>query len=76
MIVSLPLTSIIPLSSPAPVAVTSACDVSVTENGVTKTLTGGYTYDASKTADITGVSPVRGGTGGGTALTVTGTGFG
>lgn len=71
----LPLTPI-PLTLTAPVVGTSACDVAVTENGVTKTLTGGYTYDASKTADITGVNPVRGGTGGGTALTITGTGFG
>lgn len=60
----------------APVAGTLACDVAVTENGVTKTLAGGYTYDATKTADITGVSPARGGTGGGTVLTITGTGFG
>ena len=53
-----------------------SCDVSVTVDGVTKSLTNGYTYSVSLTPDITGVSPARGGTGGGVELTISGTGFG
>ncbi|KAK3107766.1 hypothetical protein FSP39_021797 [Pinctada imbricata] len=56
--------------------VTQSCDVVVTQNSVSKTLASGYTYDSSITPEITGVSPARGGTGGGTTLTVTGSGFG
>ena len=55
---------------------TQACDIDVTQNGVTQSLVGGYTYDATLTAEITGVSPARGGTGGGTSLTIAGSGFG
>ncbi len=36
---------------------------------------GGFTYSASDTATITQVSPNQGGTGGGTLITITGTGF-
>ena len=35
-----------------------------------------YIYDAGLTPTISGVSPSRGGTGGGTTLTVSGSGFG
>ena len=34
-----------------------------------------FTYQNSKTPVITGVNPKRGGTGGGTRITVSGTGF-
>jgi hypothetical protein len=34
-----------------------------------------YVYGANLTATVTAVSPTRGGTGGGTTLTVTGTNF-
>lgn len=55
---------------------TQACDVVATVDGVSKTLAGGYTYDQSLTPTITNVNPARGGTGGGSTLTITGTGFG
>ncbi|XP_048254094.1 fibrocystin-L-like [Haliotis rufescens] len=55
---------------------TESCDVVVTVNGIIDTLSSVYTYDASLTSDVTGVSPTRGGTGGGTNITITGTGFG
>ncbi|CAG2205079.1 unnamed protein product [Mytilus edulis] len=55
---------------------TQACDVIATVDGVSKTLAGGYTYDQSLTPTITNVNPARGGTGGGSTLTITGTGFG
>ena len=34
-----------------------------------------FTYESSKTPVITGVYPVRGGTGGGTRITISGTSF-
>jgi hypothetical protein len=52
------------------------CDVAVTLNGLTKTLPGSYTYNAALTPTVSNVTPTRGGTGGGTSITVTGTGFG
>lgn len=52
------------------------CDVAITVNGLVKTLSSAYTYNAGLTPTISGVTPTRGGTGGGTSLTVTGTGFG
>ncbi len=54
-----------------------SCDLVVTnsENRVEKTLPSGYTYRDPLTSTITGVSPSRGGTGGGVVLTITGTGF-
>ena len=52
------------------------CNVAVSVNGLTKTLSSSYTYDAGLTPTISGVSPSRGGTGGGTTLTVSGSGFG
>ena len=52
------------------------CTVDITVNGLTKTLSNAYTYDSSLTPSITEVSPRRGGTGGGTTITITGSGFG
>lgn len=52
------------------------CDVEVAINGLSWALSKAYTYDAALTPIITGVWPKRGGTGGGTVLTVTGSGFG
>ena len=53
-----------------------ACDVSVQveENEAIKE--NSYNYQASLTPVITGVNPKRGGTGGGTRLTISGSGFG
>lgn len=53
-----------------------SCDVAISLNGLTKTLTSAYTYNSALTPTITGVNPRRGGTGGGTTLTVSGSGFG
>jgi hypothetical protein len=45
----------------------------ILENGITVTST--FEYKASLTPTITSSSPLRGGTGGGTLLTITGSGF-
>ena len=52
------------------------CNVDVTVNSVTKTAGSQYTYDPAITPEVTGVTPARGGTAGGTLLTITGSGFG
>lgn len=54
---------------------TTACDVTVTVSDQTKTLSSAFTYDHSLMATVTNVSPKRGGTGGGTEVTITGTNF-
>ena len=58
------------------VASSSQCDVTVTVANQEQTLANGYTYKQSLTPTISQVDPKRGGTGGGTRITVTGTGFG
>lgn len=63
-------------SCKTPAASAQTCDVTVSLNGLTKTLSNAYTYDVSLTPDISGVSPSRGGTGGGTTITISGSGFG
>ena len=50
--------------------------VEVEDNGVVKQLTDAYTYKDSLTGEVTAVSPSRGGTAGGTRITVSGSGFG
>ncbi|XP_056106662.1 fibrocystin-L-like [Rhinichthys klamathensis goyatoka] len=52
-----------------------ACTVIVMNGGDTVNLTNSYTYRSSLTPVITTVSPRRGGTAGGTRLTITGSGF-
>ena len=52
------------------------CSVKLTSNNVTRTLTDAYTYNPALTANVTMVTPARGGTAGGTRLTIEGTGFG
>lgn len=52
-----------------------ACTVIVMNGGDTVNLTNSYTYRSSLTPVITNVSPRRGGTAGGSRLTITGTGF-
>ncbi|KAA0710209.1 Fibrocystin-L Polycystic kidney and hepatic disease 1-like protein 1 [Triplophysa tibetana] len=51
------------------------CMVSVTNGNDTVSITTGYTYRSSLTPVITDVTPRRGGTAGGTRLTITGSGF-
>lgn len=53
-----------------------ACTVTVTTSGSTEDVANGYTYDTSLTPEITDVTPTFGGSGGGTSITLTGTGFG
>ncbi|XP_053372850.1 fibrocystin-L-like [Mercenaria mercenaria] len=52
------------------------CDVVVSLNGLQRKLTNSYTYNSTLTPSLFDVSPKRGGTGGGTKLTITGSGFG
>ncbi|XP_063605340.1 fibrocystin-L-like [Penaeus indicus] len=55
---------------------TESCDVVVTNpDTTTTTLVDGFTYDSSLSSSVTSVSPTRGGTAGGTEVTITGTGF-
>ena len=54
---------------------TETCDVTLTQGAGSVTVSGGFTYDDSLTPHVTDVSPKRGGTGGGTPMTITGTGF-
>jgi hypothetical protein len=54
----------------------AGCDVAVSLNNVVKTQSGSYSYNAALSSVISGVSPKRGGTGGGTRITITGSGFG
>ena len=48
----------------------------MTVNGIEKLSDTKYTYDAALESIVTGVTPHRGGTGGGTKITITGSGFG
>ena len=54
---------------------TLACDVVVEQDSGDTTAASAFTYDASITPTITAASPLRGGTGGGTLVTIDGTGF-
>lgn len=49
------------------------CALVVSEN--TQTASSEFVYAPALKATVTGVSPVRGGTGGGTTLTITGSAF-
>lgn len=51
----------------------STCSVQVYENSLTATST--FTYSLSLTPRLASVSPLRGGTGGGTRLTIAGNNF-
>ena len=51
------------------------CDVVVSQDSGAATSTGGFTYDQSLTPTVDSISPVRGGTGGGTLVTISGSGF-
>ncbi|XP_019623376.1 PREDICTED: fibrocystin-L-like [Branchiostoma belcheri] len=55
---------------------TLACDVTVSVGAESVQQNAAYTYRSSLTPVITEVSPRRGGTAGGTTVTITGTGFG
>lgn len=49
------------------------CSLTVSMGGTSQSIT--YTYRASLTASVASISPTRGGTGGGTTLTITGINF-
>ncbi|XP_069115782.1 fibrocystin-L-like [Argopecten irradians] len=51
-------------------------DVTLSLNSVVKNITNAYTYRPNLTPTITGVTPNRGGTAGGTTVTINGTNFG
>lgn len=51
------------------------CDIEITLNGLSATLSNGFTYKLEMTSQITSITPSRGGTGGGTTLTIHGSGF-
>jgi hypothetical protein len=51
----------------------NSCELKIVENGLNITST--FDYRASLTPTITSSSPIRGGTGGGTLLTINGRGF-
>ncbi|CAF3773837.1 unnamed protein product [Rotaria sp. Silwood1] len=55
------------------VEVNSSCNLTVTVNGISKNTR--FTYKANLTAIVTSVSPTRGGTGGGTRITIIGNYF-
>ena len=54
----------------------ASCDVVASVANLLSTSAGAFTYKASITPTISNVNPRRGGTGGGTRVTITGTGFG
>ena len=77
-----PCQSVTVLSNTQLTCVTPAATYSSSDTSCSLTVTIGsssqnvaYTYRATLTATVTGVSPARGGTGGGTLLTITGTNF-
>ena len=53
----------------------TVCDVGVANGDNMVTKSDVYAYESSLTPIITSVSPNRGGTGGGTTITITGTGL-
>ena len=54
---------------------TELCSITLVQGDSTVSLTDYFIYDDALTPSVTGLSPVRGGTGGGTSITITGTGF-
>ena len=53
-----------------------ACDVNITIGAETKTMADAFTYEMSSTPQIDSVTPTRGGTKGGTRITISGSNFG
>ena len=54
----------------------ASCTVTVTVGDVAKSVSGAYNYVSSLKSTVTSVKPLRGGTGGGTSVTITGTNLG
>ena len=53
-----------------------ACDVTIMSGYTTATLISAYTYNEDYTPTVTSVQPERGGTAGGTLITIRGSNFG
>lgn len=65
-----------PMINPGSFSSDHVCSVELqAASGITKVLPNAYTYRSALTSTITGVSPRRGGTGGGVRMTITGTGL-
>ena len=54
---------------------TEVCDVVVSQDSGAANSTGGFSYDQLLTPTVDSIGPVRGGTGGGTLVTISGSGF-
>ena len=54
---------------------TKVCTIALTQGSSVVDLVDAFTFDISLTPSVTGLSPVRGGTGGGTSITITGVSF-
>ena len=61
--------------SHAPGNIDQVCDVEIILNSFSSVLSNGFTYKPEMTSQIASVTPSRGGTGGGTFLTILGSGF-
>ena len=55
---------------------TKACDVNVTIGSESSVMTNAFTYEETTTPQIDSVTPTRGGTKGGTRITISGSNFG
>ena len=64
------------VTSPIVGGSTLSCDVAIFSGDSHTTLAGGYLYSALVTPEVTQVHPARGGTAGGTRVTIDGVGFG
>lgn len=74
---SVSVTSATQLTAVTPWGVTGAADVVMTNaDGQAVTLAGSFTYTQAPPPTVTAVSPTAGTSGGGTVVTITGTGFG
>ena len=54
---------------------TEVCDVQVNQSSGSVTASSSFTYDKDLTPIVTSITPARGGTGGGTRITISGSGF-
>ena len=70
-------TTVISCETPshAPGNIDQECDVEIILNDFSSVLSNGFTYKPEMTSQISSVTPSRGGTGGGTILTILGSGF-
>lgn len=60
---------------PGDASIDKVCDVTVSVNDRSIAVSNGYTYASDRTPKVISISPARGGTQGGTTVTITGTLF-